>query len=103
MPSSDELMSRSNRSHRSSRVKSYQGTSCVGIRRQWSVAVKIADKSLREEGEMLYFGLAAAACLALFSGVAGAQPIVVPIPTVEGPITGPGDMQPGIRPGPEGT
>lgn len=52
---------------------------------------------------MVYFDLAAAALLALFTGVAGAQPIVVPIPAVEGPITGPGDMQPGIRPGPEGT
>jgi hypothetical protein len=46
-----------------------------------------------------------AAVLALASP-AGAQtvPAQVPeIPTVEGPITGPGPMHPGIRPGPEGT
>ena len=34
---------------------------------------------------------------------AHAQTSVVPIPSVDGPITGPGAMQPGIRPGPEGT
>jgi len=52
---------------------------------------------------MFYYGLAVAALLAFFAGPVGAQPIVVPIPTVEGPIHGPGDMQPGIRPGPDGT
>ena len=35
--------------------------------------------------------------------IAGAQAAVPEIPTVEGPITGPGPMHPGIRPGPEGT
>src|SRR5688572_9642168 len=41
---------------------------------------------------------------ALFAGVAPGVLAVVPdIPTVEGPITGPGLMHPGIRPGPEGT
>ena len=44
-----------------------------------------------------------AALLPAFALIAHAQAIVVPIPAVEGPITGPGDMQPGIRPGPEGT
>src|SRR3954465_3165909 len=68
MPSSDELMSRSNKSHRPSRVKSYQGTRCVGTRRQWSAAVKIADKSSREEGKCSSSGLAAAELLALFEG-----------------------------------
>jgi hypothetical protein len=52
---------------------------------------------------MRRYGMPAAALLALFALVAQAQPVVVPIPTVEGPITGPGDMQPGIRPGPAGT
>jgi hypothetical protein len=32
-----------------------------------------------------------------------AQAVVPGIPTVEGPITGPGPMHPGIRPGPDGT
>ena len=33
-----------------------------------------------------------------------ARAVVPPIPTlVEGPITGPGEMHPGIRPGPDGT
>ncbi len=41
---------------------------------------------------------------AVFAGLAAAAIAVVPnIPTVEGPITGPGPMHPGIRPGPEGT
>ena len=43
-----------------------------------------------------------AAVALLFSGLAAAQ-VVPPIPAVEGPITGPGEMQPAIRPGPEGT
>jgi hypothetical protein len=41
---------------------------------------------------------------AAFAGLATAAIAAVPdIPTVEGPITGPGPMHPGIRPGPEGT
>ena len=52
---------------------------------------------------MRYCGAAVAVLFGLFAGASVAQPIVVPVPTVEGPITGPGDMQPGIRPGPEGT
>ena len=47
-----------------------------------------------------------AAALLLLCGAptGGAQAQVVPdLPTVEGPITGPGPMHPGIRPGPEGT
>jgi hypothetical protein len=41
---------------------------------------------------------------AVLAGLAAAAVAVVPsIPTVEGPITGPGPMHPGIRPGPEGT
>jgi hypothetical protein len=32
-----------------------------------------------------------------------AQGAVPEIPLVEGPITGPGPMHPGIRPGPDGT
>jgi hypothetical protein len=36
-------------------------------------------------------------------GASQAQVIVPAIPAVEGPITGPGEMQPAIRPGPEGT
>ena len=48
--------------------------------------------------------IAAAALLLCGLPTAGAQAQVVPdIPTVEGPITGPGPMHPGIRPGPEGT
>ena len=35
--------------------------------------------------------------------LAAAHAAVPDIPTVEGPITGPGEMQPGIRPGPGGT
>jgi alpha/beta hydrolase family protein len=47
----------------------------------------------------------AAALLVLCAApTAYAQVQVVPdLPTVEGPITGPGPMHPGIRPGPEGT
>jgi hypothetical protein len=33
----------------------------------------------------------------------GANAVVPAIPSVEGPITGPGEMHPGIRPEPEGT
>jgi len=41
---------------------------------------------------------------AVLAALAAAALAVVPnIPTVEGPITGPGPMHPGIRPGPEGT
>jgi len=41
---------------------------------------------------------------ALLAGLAAAAMAAVPeIPTVEGPITGPGPMHPGIRPGPAGT
>ncbi|HZD20405.1 MAG TPA: alpha/beta hydrolase domain-containing protein, partial [Burkholderiales bacterium] len=36
-------------------------------------------------------------------GLATARAAVPDLPTIEGPITGPGDMQPGIRNGPEGT
>ena len=43
------------------------------------------------------FGLLVAAC------ASAAFAVVPEIPTVEGPITGPGPMHPGIRPGPEGT
>jgi hypothetical protein len=43
-----------------------------------------------------------AAALLLLAPQAGAQ-TVPDVPTVEGPITGPGPMHPGIRPGPEGT
>jgi alpha/beta hydrolase family protein len=45
-------------------------------------------------------------CLILASlagGIGGAQAVVPPVPAVEGPITGPGEMHPGIRPGPDGT
>ena len=35
--------------------------------------------------------------------LAAAHAALPDIPTVEGPITGPGEMQPGIRPGPVGT
>ena len=35
--------------------------------------------------------------------IPAAHAAVPDIPTVEGPITGPGEMQPGIRPGPVGT
>ncbi len=52
---------------------------------------------------MLRHGTALAGLLAVFAIGAHAQGVVVPVPTVEGPITGPGEMQPGIRPGPEGT
>ena len=52
---------------------------------------------------MINSGMAVAALLAFFAVGVHAQPVVVPVPQVEGPITGPGDMQPGIRPGPEGT
>ncbi|MBW8904414.1 MAG: hypothetical protein JF611_01825 [Betaproteobacteria bacterium] len=46
--------------------------------------------------------------LALALAAAGAwlpaaRAAVPDLPTVEGPITGPGEMQPGIRPGPDGT
>jgi hypothetical protein len=47
-----------------------------------------------------------AAALLLLGGLptGGAHAQVVPdVPTVEGPITGPGPMHPGIRPGPKGT
>src|SRR6266704_5424445 len=40
---------------------------------------------------------------ALSALLAAAHAAVPDIPTVEGPITGPGEMQPGIRPGPSGT
>ena len=40
---------------------------------------------------------------ALSALLAAAHAAVPDIPTVEGPITGPGEMQPGIRPGPGGT
>ena len=46
--------------------------------------------------------LAAAAALA-WAAFAHAQFIVADIPTVEGPITGPGPMHPGMREGPAGT
>ena len=39
----------------------------------------------------------------LLAGAATANAVVPPIPVVEGPITGPGEMHPGIRPGPDGT
>jgi hypothetical protein len=42
-----------------------------------------------------------AACALVCAGAA--QALVPEIPAVEGPITGPGEMQPAIRPGPEGT
>ena len=41
--------------------------------------------------------------VALSALLAAAHAAVPDIPTVEGPITGPGEMQPGIRPGPDGT
>jgi Alpha/beta hydrolase domain len=44
-----------------------------------------------------------AALLVAWSVVAHAQTTVPPIPTVEGPITGPGPMHPGVREGPPGT
>src|SRR5690348_11640109 len=106
MPTRDELMSSSNQPHLSSRVKSYQGTRAAGLavdRPFPAGALKNLPGHQKRRGGMINFGMAAAALLALFAVGANAQPIVVPIPTVEGPITGPGDMQPGIRPGPDGT
>ena len=41
--------------------------------------------------------------IAALSFPIAASAVVPHIPTVEGPITGPGPMHPGIRPGPEGT
>ena len=41
--------------------------------------------------------------LAVLSFPIATLAVVPEIPTVEGPITGPGPMHPGIRPGPEGT
>src|ERR1044071_9069321 len=41
--------------------------------------------------------------LALLLVAGAARAVVAPLPTVEGPITGPGEMPPGIRPGPDGT
>jgi hypothetical protein len=55
---------------------------------------------------MSFVRVAVAAVALLLCGLptASAQAQVVPhVPTVEGPITGPGPMHPGIRPGPEGT
>jgi hypothetical protein len=55
---------------------------------------------------MSFVTVAVAAVALLLCGLptASAQAQVVPdVPTVEGPITGPGPMHPGIRPGPEGT
>ena len=43
------------------------------------------------------------ALVTLTALLAAAHAAVPDIPTVEGPITGPGEMQPGIRPGPSGT
>ena len=43
------------------------------------------------------------AAFTLMALLAAAHAAVPDIPTVEGPITGPGEMQPGIRPGPSGT
>jgi hypothetical protein len=41
---------------------------------------------------------------AAFAWIGAAQAFTVPdLPAVEGPITGPGEMHPGIRPGPDGT
>jgi hypothetical protein len=45
----------------------------------------------------------AAASLAGMPASTGAQTAVPDLPHFEGPITGPGPMHPGIRPGPEGT
>jgi hypothetical protein len=47
--------------------------------------------------------LAVIAAFAACTGAAHAQFTVPAIPTVEGPITGPGEMHPGLRPGPAGT
>jgi len=47
--------------------------------------------------------LVSAVALAWFSAAYAQAPVVPDIPAVEGPITGPGEMQPGIRPGPVGT
>jgi hypothetical protein len=44
-----------------------------------------------------------AGALIIAWGAATQAQTVPPFPTVEGPITGPGPMFPGIRPGPEGT
>jgi hypothetical protein len=46
---------------------------------------------------------ALAAVFAVWGGQAQAQFTVPAIPTVEGPITGPGEMHPGLRQGPAGT
>ena len=46
--------------------------------------------------------LCSAALLVALSLPASSE-VVPDIPTVEGPITGPGPMHPGIRPGPDGT
>src|SRR5260221_1839108 len=43
------------------------------------------------------------AAFTLMALLAAAHAAVPDIPTVEGPVTGPGEMQPGIRPGPSGT
>jgi len=47
--------------------------------------------------------LAFAAALLAVAPQAGAQPTVPATPAVQGPITGPEPMHPGMRPGPEGT
>jgi hypothetical protein len=47
--------------------------------------------------------LVAATAAFIWLGAAQAQFTVPAIPTVEGPITGPGEMHPGMRDGPAGT
>src|SRR5687768_8682226 len=56
-----------------------------------------------EESAMKLPILAVIAAFAACTGAAHAQFTVPAIPTVEGPITGPGEMHPGLRPGPAGT
>src|SRR5258706_4578014 len=48
-------------------------------------------------------GTQVSAAFTLMALLAAAHAAVPDIPTVEGPVTGPGEMQPGIRPGPGGT
>lgn len=52
---------------------------------------------------MLRYSTLLAGSLVSAAMLARAETIMVAIPTFEGPITGPGEMQPSIRPGPEGT
>ena len=79
-----------------------RGGCCFAV----SVSLRNAAKAAlrRTVGQMGLIAFAAAALSTLvFSAAALAQPVVPATPTVQGPITGPDPMHPGMRPGPEGT